>query len=117
MSVQQRRLTHAEFLSEAQARFGPDTSCWAFRCPVCGDVASAADFRAQGADPALVGQHCLGRELGALRGCRETKDGVTRGDAPRGCDWAAYGLFSGPWFIAMPDGEWACSFPLAGEGV
>lgn len=88
-----RELTLAEFVAEARKRFGDDPMKWAFRCPNCGDVATPADFPH---DPHRIGQECAGRH-----------------HAGRGCDWAAYGLISGPWFVTMPDGSEVGSFPLA----
>lgn len=103
-----RTLTQAQFVAEARARFGYDTKMWAFKCPNCGDVATPADFVAAGADAQLIGQDCIGRHLGAL-----SKATV----AVRGCNWAAYGLFRGPWFVEVPDGNGGVrevpSFPLA----
>lgn len=40
-----RTITLAEFHEEARARFGPDMTRWAYQCPVCGDIATAADVR------------------------------------------------------------------------
>jgi hypothetical protein len=113
-----RTLTQAELLAELNERFGDDPMDWAFQCPGCKDVATARDFReALAAHPGqhtdgspvmasdLLGQECIGRTLGALR--RDVKY------AGRGCNWCAYGLFSGPWFIVLPDGRKVASFPLA----
>lgn len=86
-----RRLTLDEYRAEATARFGPDIRRWAFLCPHCGDVATVADFIEAGADGRRAGQECIGRVLGALTGT-----------ASRGCDWAANGLFAGPWFVDVP---------------
>lgn len=107
-----RKLTQAELVELATERFGGDWLTWAFKCPNCEDVASFQDFKDAGADAALCGQECIGRHLGAL---------TNRGNANyqgRGCDWAAYGLFRGPWEVVVPaDGDrpersvW--SFPLA----
>jgi len=103
--------TQAELCAEAKRRFGDDPKQWAFRCPNCSDVACAADFIAAGTDPNRVGQECLGRSLGALDKKATGTDG--RGHATRGCDWAAYGLFPGPWTVVMPDGYEVSSFALA----
>jgi len=111
-----RKLTQAELVAEAQKEFGPDPLKYAFRCPNCGDVATIKDFVAAG-DGNLAGQECIGRLLGSLkRSAIRGRDGIVRGE--RGCDWAAYGLFRGPWEIVMPaeDGKperSAWSFPLA----
>jgi hypothetical protein len=104
--------TQAELLAEAQARFGEDPLDIAFVCPRCGDVATIREFLDAG-NPNSAGQHCIGRELGALRGDRNENKGVVHGQAPRGCDWAAYGLFSGPWTVILPNGKKVPSFPLA----
>jgi predicted RNA-binding Zn-ribbon protein involved in translation (DUF1610 family) len=89
-----REMTYATFKAEATERFGPDQLTWPFRCPNCGDVATARDFMAAGADPCRTGQECIGRTLRTLR----------QGDprAERGCDWTAYGLIPGPWEIVFP---------------
>lgn len=113
-----RKLTQEQLLAEAKERFGDDPMKWAFRCPSCKDVATSQDFsdalkehprkRRNGEDiiaSDIVGQECIGRSLGA-RDKRQTYSG-------RGCDWAAYGLFSGPWTIVLPDGREMYAFPLA----
>jgi hypothetical protein len=104
-----RRLTQAELSEEARARFGDDPLAWAFRCPACGDVATLKDFQEAAGDTARAGQECIGRSLGALQKPPTNK---------RGCDWAAYGLFGGPWTIVFPaggdqPGREVRSFPLA----
>ena len=113
-----RKLTQAELLSEARERFGDDPLKWAFVCPSCGDIANGEDFRAalkehprkhrSGKEVIasdIVGQECIGRTLGALSK-RQTYSG-------RGCDWVAYGLFCGPWEIALPNDRTRHAFPLA----
>lgn len=111
-----RKLTQAELVAEARARFGDDPMKWAFQCPTCRDIATGQDFRdalqehprkhSRTGEPViasdLLGQECIGRILGALG------KGTTRG-----CDWVAYGLFRGPWEIALPNGRTAYGFPLA----
>ena|SRR5690349_18648179 len=113
-----RKLTQAELLTEARARFGDDPLKWAFICPSCGDTANGEDFQKALAEHPrtnlrtekpviasdIVGQECIGRTLGALS--KKAYKG-------RGCDWAAYGLFAGPWEIALPNGRTAHSFALA----
>jgi hypothetical protein len=114
-----RTLTQAELVAEAAERFGADPLKWAFLCPRCGDVATGQDFsEALAANPRkhrtgqeviasdVVGQECIGRTLGALVKGQGKYSG-------RGCDWAAYGLFGGPWTITLPDGRSMHAFPLA----
>ncbi len=110
-----RKLTQAELLAEARDRFGDDPKQYAFRCPNCGDVASIQDFIDAGADPDRTGQECIGRCLGALTVAAGKAGRNSKG---RGCDWAAWGLFRGPWEIVLPAEEGkpersAWSFPLA----
>ena len=114
-----RKLTQAELIAEATERFGDDPIKWAFVCPSCGDIANGEDFREAltahprkhrtGADVIasdVVGQECIGRTLGALAKGHGKYTG-------RGCNWAAYGLFGGPWTIALPDDRSMHCFPLA----
>lgn len=112
-----RKLTQEELLAEAVARFGDDPMGFKFQCPNCDDVASLQEFRDAGADPGRAGQECIGRHLGALSRAAGSVEAYRRGGG-RGCDWAAYGLFHGPWEIVLPaEGDkteqsmWA--FPLA----
>lgn len=105
-----RKLTQAELTAEARERFGDDPRTYAFQCPHCDDIATIQEFIDAG-DGARSGQECIGRLLGALKKDAQPYKG-------RGCDWAAYGLFHGPWEIVMPaeDGKperSAWSFPLA----
>lgn len=93
--------TQAELLAEATRRFGDDRKRIAFVCPSCKDVASIQDFIDAGADPALAGQECIGRSLGALSPTAK-RNKYGQGVGSRGCDWCAYGLFRGPWAIVMP---------------
>ena len=115
-ATKHRKLTQAELMAEARARFGDNPMAFAFACPSCGDVASLGDFHAAGIDSGRAGQDCIGRHLGALD--RETTVDAYRKAGKRGCDWVAYGMFRGPWEIVIPaEGDkpersmWA--FPLA----
>ncbi len=105
-----RKLTSEELVAELRERFGDNYLDWAFRCPRCGDVATGGDFSDALADhprtgsdgecylpSQLLGQECIGRTLGT----------------ERGCDWAAYGLFRGPWEIVLSDGTSVWGFPIA----
>jgi len=115
-----RKLTQKELVAEATERFGKDPLKWAFRCPSCKDVATGQDFsealksrprkHARSGEEVIasdvVGQECIGRSLGVLEGPKDSWSG-------RGCDWVAYGLFSGPWEVVLPDGRSMHAFPLA----
>ncbi|GIE29992.1 hypothetical protein Ait01nite_030370 [Actinoplanes italicus] len=110
------RITQADLVTEARLRFGDDTMAIAFQCPHCDDIATFGEFRDLGADPGRCGQECIGRHSGALDAKYKTQK--YKG---RGCNWAAYGLFRGPWEIVIPaentghaeKSVWG--FPLAGE--
>lgn len=97
-----RKLTQEELLSEAIERFGSDAMGFKFQCPHCGDVASIGEFRENGIDPGRAGQDCIGRHLGALDKTKHRSAEAYRKAGGRGCDWAAYGLFRGPWEIVVP---------------
>ena len=101
-----RTLTQAELLAEAKRLFGDDPLNIAFKCPICGDVATIREFPpdARGA----AGQECIGRQIGALD--TDKWDG-------RGCTFAAYGLIPAPWTITFPDRAQVRSFPLAEPAV
>lgn len=115
-------MTQDELVAELRRRFGDDPVAWAFVCPSCGTVTSVADLRAALAEAGRgdehasthLGQVCIGRIAGALN--REQPEGGYQGP---GCDWAAFGLFAGPMWVAIPDedgGEPNCvpSFRIAG---
>ena len=126
MSFEPVRMTQDEMVRELTRRFGPSPNNWAFHCPICEDNATGADWKSaliekgikeRDGTPAnasdYLGQECIGRVLGALSGTVE--DGQRYRGRGRGCDWCAYGLFRGPWFIVLPDGREVGSFPIAPE--
>jgi hypothetical protein len=105
------RITQADLVEEAKLRFGDDVLNYAFRCPHCHDVATIREWKELG-EPGRAGQDCIGRATGATTKPKPTNT--------RGCDWAAYGLFRGPWEIVVPAEDdkpersvWG--FPLAGD--
>lgn len=82
---ERRRMTHVEWLAEAQTRFGADSAKWRFVCPCCGHVASVAEWKAAGASEGEVAFSCIGRRTGAKR------EALGEGDGP--CNYAGGGLF------------------------
>ena len=110
------RFTLDELHAMANERFGDDPREWAFQCPNCKDITTPADFLALNQNPEYTsrftepttgqecGQMCIGRLLGA---------GGQPSTGRRGCNWAAFGLFRGPWIITMPDGKETPAFRLA----
>ena len=79
MTVEVRLITEAEWIAEGAALFGPDRLTWRFKCPVCGNVYTALDWKAAGAPAAAVAFSCIGR-------WQEPEERT-------GCDYAGGGLF------------------------
>lgn len=74
---------------EGEKRYGPDRKKWKFRCPVCGNIASAEDYFSIGAPADAVGFSCIGRWS---RSCdRAYKFDATKDSGP--CDYSGGGLF------------------------
>jgi hypothetical protein len=61
-----RTMFYTDWRTEGRTRFGWDFTTWRWRCPVCGHVASYAEYIAAGAPESAVGVSCIGRWLGAL---------------------------------------------------
>jgi hypothetical protein len=108
--------TQDELQGELERRFGPDPMKWAFQCPACRDIATGQDFKDALAEHPRedgstasdhLGRMCIGRLIGALSGGAADWEG-------RGCDWASFGLFSGPDFVQIGDTKVPC-FALAPE--
>ena len=92
-----RAMTADELADEARARFGDDALDWAYQCPSCGDIATAAEFPAEARH--RIGSECIGRHVPG-----------------RGCGKAATGIFGAPWLIKLTDnGPVVGCFPLAPE--
>ena len=84
-------MTKEEWMAKGEELFGKDQMQWRFRCPTCGHIQRPEDFRVhkdKGANPKAAYQECIGRY-----------------DKTSGCDWCAYGLFSGPNFVKDGDKE------------
>ena len=54
-------MIHSEWLAEAIKRFGPDRHKWKFKCPSCGHIASAQDWKDAGASEGEIAFSCIGR--------------------------------------------------------
>lgn len=90
----QTEFTEKEWNEKGVELFGLDRFKWAFKCPLCGNIATAEDFRKfadKGARPDSAYQECLGRYTGGIKG-------------EHGCDWCAYGLFRGPVSVKTENG-------------
>lgn len=84
-------MTRDEFQAEATRRFGPDVMQWKFICPVCGHVASVADWQAAGASENEVAFSCVGRHLEGTREAFSSKKANAKIVGP--CNYAGGGLF------------------------
>lgn len=83
------RMTHAEWLAEAERRFGKNPLKWRFACPACAHTATCDDFKALGVAPDRAAVECIGRvhnELGTPGKRGKNADGI------QPCNWAAFGL-------------------------
>lgn len=102
----------AAWRAKGRELFGDDTEAWVFVCPVCGTEASIA--RAKTEWPELRGrgwsvyQECVGRYLTVARAPR------MKHHPEQPCDWAAYGLFRGPVFVASDEGTVVPCFDFRG---
>jgi predicted RNA-binding Zn-ribbon protein involved in translation (DUF1610 family) len=98
-----------DWLAEAKRLFGPDARDWKFKCPACGHVQTARDFKAANADPNQVYFNCLGRYLPNPR----SAFGHNRKDAPKQpCDYTSGGLLRIGRQVEM-DGKVHNVFPFA----
>ena len=93
--TQPETMTEADWNALGQRLFGPEIKRWRFRCPTCNNVWSyekadtfAEEQRAKLRGHWHVEQECVGRYI----------DGA-------GCDWCAYGLFCGPFFVLREGGK------------
>lgn len=91
--------------------FGDNTMKWRFKCPSCGFVASAEDYKAAGAPHQAVGFSCVGRwiPIGVIPEFASEKQ---NSDGP--CDYAGNGLFTmNPVLVQKDDGEIVPMFEFA----
>ena len=82
-------IAHAEWLAEAQRRFGNDPMAWRFVCPSCGHDASVKDWKDAGAPEGAVAFSCVGRYTGD--GKSAAANAFKHGGGP--CNYTGGGLF------------------------
>lgn len=93
---QPQTMSEPEWNALGEKLFGADLARWRFKCPTCGTAMSIEKARAMPADDVArlrggkwnIEQECVGRYL-----------------TGQGCDWCAYGLFSGPFFVVRDGGK------------
>lgn len=106
MTDQPQTMPEAEWRSLGERLFGADPARWRFKCPTCGTVMSIEiargftdDEKARLRGSWSIEQECVGRYLPG-----------------KGCDWCAYGLFSGPHFVVRGDKKTPVfGFDMSGE--
>jgi hypothetical protein len=107
---QPERMTHKEWLAEAERRFGKDSLKWKFVCPSCGHVASTEDYKKAGARPENVGFSCVGRWT------LESKKAFGKDGTP--CNYAGGGLIRlNPITVLLDDGGESQVFAFADAEV
>ncbi|KKK47882.1 hypothetical protein LCGC14_3150700, partial [marine sediment metagenome] len=82
-------MTKEEWMAKGQELFGPQMFDWRFRCPSCGNVQSAEDFRSyqsKGATADSARSECIGRYDGHIV--------VEIGTTPGPCNYTSGGLFN-----------------------
>lgn len=113
MSKEIIEMTHKEWTARGAELFGENVLKWKFKCPMCGHVQCAEDFRAfqdKGASPSSVNQECIGRYYP-----KDERGGLSEDHAnskiKQPCDYAGYGFFRiSPVHIKLPTGEIVHSF-------
>lgn len=93
------KLTEKEWKEHGTKLYGDDFKEWKFQCPSCDRITKVLEFKAVGGEPNDAYQNCIGRFAGGRKGKYK-------------CDWAAYGLFSGPNFVIAEDGKEIPVFPF-----
>lgn len=108
-----REVTQEEWFAEGEKLYGKDKLKWKFKCPVCGHVASAQDWKDAGAESGEIAFSCIGRLLekkaDALDTWSKRKDGGDRGP----CNYAGGGLFRLNPVTVTKDGESSSFFEFA----
>lgn len=105
------QLTEAELRAEAERRFGKDPMEWKFRCPCCGHIATATQYKAAGAPCGAVGFSCIGRWQDKGPGPLFTRKGE-KPSCP--CNYTGGGPFNfNPQPVLFEDGRVVHMFALA----
>lgn len=100
---------HADWVKEAERRFGKDAMKWSFKCPSCGHVATVADYKAAGASQAQVAFNCIGRHAGG-----DDVVEIFQADKGQGCNYTQGGLFTlARTLVQMEDGSEVPVFDFA----
>jgi hypothetical protein len=103
--LDEETLTHRQWMALAWLLFKTsDKLDWRFVCPSCKTSWSVREFRDSGQDADCAYQQCIKRKAACERDVQELPKGM--------CDWAAFGLFRGPWVVKLKDDEGAHEIPV-----
>ena len=83
-----QKLNFDDWIALGKSLYGEDVKTWQFTCPNCKLVNSIELNLEHGIKSEYAYSECIGRKVKGL-----------------GCDWAAYGLFSGPRELLNDDGS------------
>jgi len=103
----QRTLTHAQWLIQATALFGPDQTTWRFVCPICKVETCMQQWLEAGAPEGAIAFSCIGRYTGGT--------GTMMQEVPhQPCDYTGGELFRlNPVTVVFPDGKTRETFEFA----
>ena len=107
-------MTQYEWIAKGTELFGKNMSLWQFKCPICGNIQCAEDFRKfkeQGATPDTVRKECIGRYLPKEKVTCAFGNKNSKIKSP--CDYAVYGLFRMGHKIKLDNGDETFAFPFA----
>jgi len=99
-------MTVQDWNAKGERLYGKNKANWKFKCPSCGYVASAQEWKDAGDDGSQTAFSCIGRLLGSEK---------TIGDKTGGpCNYAGGGLFRlNPVEITNDDGQTSWFFDFA----
>lgn len=102
-------ITHENWIEEAKKRYKKSDDI-AFKCPLCGYVATVKEWKDGGADEREIGFSCIGRCVGVKREAFDSKS--KKGP----CNYTGGGLLQfNPVKVIFDDGNTASYFDFADE--
>lgn len=91
-----QEFTDREWYALGWIMFGTaDQAKWRWICPACRGTQTIQDFLGTEQEAHSAYQQCVKRKVALVRDVQELPKGM--------CDWAAYGFFSGPWFVTTTE--------------
>jgi len=109
-----KEYTQTEWTKIGKELYGEDFLTWKFKCPMCGNIQTPADFKKykdDGATPDSARCECIGRYMSKDECSKAFGDGTIKSP----CDYAAYGLIRIGHKITFDNGSDTYSFPFAEE--